>query len=51
MCIRDRYNGLFYTAETTAVAVIDVAKAAIIKHIPIEGAVTLNDLAVDSKGA
>lgn len=44
------YNGLFYTAETSAVAVIDLAKGAIIKRIPIEGAGMLNDLAIDSKG-
>lgn len=44
------FNGLFYTAETSAVAVIDVTTASIIKRIPIEGAVMLNDLAVDSKG-
>lgn len=44
------FNGLFYTAETAAVAVIDVNKASIIKRIPIDGAVMLNDLAVDAKG-
>jgi len=44
------FNGLFYTAETAAVAVIDIDKATIIKRIPIEGAVMLNDLAVDAKG-
>jgi len=44
------YNGLLYTAETTAVAVIDVKKATILKRIPIEGAVMLNDVAVDAKG-
>ena len=44
------FNGLLYTAETAAVAVIDVDKASIIKRIPIDGAVMLNDLAVDSKG-
>lgn len=44
------FNGLLYTAETAAVAVIDVAKASIVKRIPIEGAVMLNDLAVDAKG-
>lgn len=44
------FNGLFYTAETSAIAVIDVAKASVIKRIPIEGAVMLNDLAIDSKG-
>ncbi|GAB3923443.1 hypothetical protein GCM10028804_21890 [Larkinella terrae] len=44
------FNGLFYTAEIAAVAVIDVAKASLIKRIPIEGAVMLNDLAVDANG-
>lgn len=44
------FNGLLYTAETAAVAVIDVTKAEIVKRIPIEGAVMLNDLAADSKG-
>jgi len=44
------FNGLLYTAETSAVAVIDVDKASIIKRIPVEGAQMLNDLAVDSKG-
>jgi hypothetical protein len=44
------FNGLLYTAETSAIAVIDVNKVAIVKRIPIEGAVMLNDVAVDSKG-
>ena len=44
------YNGLFYTAETSAVAVIDIQKASVVKRIPIEGAQMLNDVAVDSKG-
>ena len=44
------YNGLFYTAETAAIAVVDVDKAQIIKRIPIDSAVMLNDLAIDSKG-
>lgn len=44
------YNGLLYTAETAAVAVIDVNKASVVKRIPVEGAVMLNDLAIDSKG-
>lgn len=44
------YNGALYTAETAAVAVIDVKKAAIVKRIQVEGAVMLNDVAVDSKG-
>lgn len=44
------YKGFFYTAETSGVAVIDVATAKIIKRIPVDGAVMLNDLAVDAKG-
>jgi len=44
------YKGLLYIAETSAVAVVDVSKRAIIKRIPIEGAVMLNDLTVDEKG-
>jgi len=44
------YKNLLYTAETSAVAVIDVKKASIIKRIPIKGAVMLNDLAKDSNG-
>lgn len=43
------YNGLFYTAETSAVAVIDNT-GKVVKRIPIEGAGMLNDLAIDSKG-
>lgn len=44
------FGGFLFVAETAAVAVIDVNKAIIIKRIPVEGAVMLNDLAVDSKG-
>lgn len=44
------YNGLFYTAETAAVAVIDVSTATIIKRIPVEGAIMLNDVAADARG-
>jgi sugar lactone lactonase YvrE len=44
------FNGLLYTAETSAVAVIDVDKATVVKRIPVEGAQMLNDVAVDSKG-
>lgn len=44
------FNGLLYTAETSTVAVIDVEKASVIKRIKIEGAVMLNDVAVDAKG-
>lgn len=44
------YKGLLYTTEPTGIVVIDVAKAAVIKHIPIEGIGMLNDVAVDAKG-
>jgi len=44
------FNGLLYTAEPSAIAVIDVNKATIIKRIHVEGAIMLNDVAVDSKG-
>jgi sugar lactone lactonase YvrE len=44
------FNGLFYTAETSAIAVIDVDKRTIVKRIPVEGAQMLNDVAIDSKG-
>ena len=44
------FNGLYYTAETATVAVIDVSKATVVKRIPIDGAVGLNDLAVAAKG-
>lgn len=44
------FNGLLYTAEPSAVAVIDVDKHAIVKRIPIEGARMLNDITIDSKG-
>lgn len=44
------YKGLLYTAETAAVAVIDVASASVIRRIPVEGAQMLNDLAIDANG-
>lgn len=44
------FNGLLYTAETAAIAVIDVDQASVVKRIPIEGAVMLNDVTVDAKG-
>lgn len=44
------YKGLLYTAETAAIAVIDVDKGAIVKRIPVEGAQMLNDVVVDSRG-
>lgn len=44
------YKGLLYVAEPTAVAVIDIAKAAVTKRIPVEGAVFLNDITIDPNG-
>jgi SMP-30/Gluconolactonase/LRE-like region len=44
------FNGLLYIAETSAVAVIDVEKASVIKRIKVEGAIMLNDVAMDAKG-
>jgi hypothetical protein len=44
------YNGMLYTTEPSGLVVIDVEKALVVKHIPIEGAGMLNDVAVDLKG-
>jgi len=44
------FNGLFYTAEPSAIAVIDGDKGTLLKRIPVEGALMLNDVAMDSRG-
>jgi hypothetical protein len=44
------YNGLLYTAETAAVAVVNIKNTSIVKRIPIAGAIMLNDLAIDNNG-
>jgi sugar lactone lactonase YvrE len=44
------FNGMFFTAETNGIAIIDIAKGAIVKRVPVEGAVMLNDVAIDEKG-
>lgn len=44
------YKHLLYVADLTDVVVIDVKKAAVIKTIPVPGAVFLNDITVDKKG-
>ena len=44
------YKNKLYVADLTEVVVIDVVKASIVEHIPIEGAIFLNDVTVDSKG-
>lgn len=43
-------SGLFYTAEPSAVAIVNIDKALAVKRIPIDSAVNLNDVAIDSKG-
>ncbi len=44
------HKGLLYNAETAAVAVIDIKNGTLVKRIPVQGAVMLNDLDVDEKG-
>jgi sugar lactone lactonase YvrE len=45
------YKNKLYVADLTEVVVIDVEKAKIIEHIPVEGSVFLNDITIDKKGA
>lgn len=44
------HQGKLYVADIDRVAVIDVAKAAIVQTIPVEGAQQLNDITIDAKG-
>lgn len=44
------YNGLYYTAETSGIAIIDMEKASVVKRIPVEAAQMLNDVAIDTNG-
>lgn len=44
------FNGMLYVADLDAVAVIDVKKREILKRIPIEKAIFLNDITIDEKG-
>jgi hypothetical protein len=44
------YKNQLYVAETTTIAVIDVATAAVVKRITVEGAGMLNDITIDAKG-
>jgi hypothetical protein len=44
------YKGKLYVADLTEVVVIDLEKAKIIQHIPIEGSVFLNDVTIDKEG-
>lgn len=45
------HKGILYVADLTEVVAIDVKKAAIVQKIPVDGAVFLNDIAIDDKGA
>ncbi len=44
------YKNKLYVADLTEVVVIDIEKAKIIQHIPIEGSVFLNDITIDKHG-
>lgn len=44
------YKGKLYVADLTEVVVIDIAKAQIVQHIPVEGSVFLNDITIDKNG-
>jgi len=44
------YQNRLYVADLTEVVVIDIAKQTLIKKIPIEGAIFLNDVTVNSSG-
>ena len=45
------YKNKLYVADLTEVVVIDIAKAQIVQHIPVEGSVFLNDITIDKNGA
>lgn len=44
-------GNLLYVAEHKAVAIVNVQKGLLVRRIPIEGAVMLNDVTVDRSGA
>lgn len=46
-----KYKQELYVADLTELVVIDIKKATIVKKIPIEGSVFLNDVTVNNKGA
>ncbi len=46
-----KFKQELYVADLTELVVIDIKKATIIKRVPIEGSVFLNDVTVNSKGA
>ncbi len=46
-----KFKQELYVADLTELVVIDIKKAKIIKRVPIEGSVFLNDVTVNNKGA
>ena len=46
-----KYKQELYVADLTELVVIDIKKATVIKRVPIEGSVFLNDVTVNNKGA
>ena len=46
-----KYKQELYVADLTELVVIDIKKASIIKRIPLEGSVFLNDVTVNKNGA
>jgi hypothetical protein len=44
------YKNRLYVADLTEVVVIDIEKAKIVQHIPVEGSVFLNDITIDKSG-
>ncbi len=44
------YKNKLYVADVKEVVVIDIDKAAIIQHIPVDSAVFLNDITIDKNG-
>ena len=44
------YKNYLYVADVDNLVIIDIAKAAVIKRIPFEGAQSFNDVSVDKKG-
>jgi hypothetical protein len=46
-----KYKQELYVADLTELVVIDIKKASIIKRIPVEGSVFLNDVTVNKNGA
>jgi len=46
-----KYKQELYVADLTELVVIDIKKATIVKRVPIEGSVFLNDVTVNKNGA